>query len=212
MKTWGAGSGALCLCSCCPVAFCYATRCVSASLLYLRLCACSCLLVLLAVLLLLVLVTRLHDHARCLCCRGGHCLQSTVDDVHLRVLHVGALLVIRVLGGVVRWHLVAGGKLAASPLAHPREPAGSNALVCTTTADARCPCRRSGCPCTRRRAWPRAPPSGSRSSSRGLPRCRCLLLRSMDFGNLDYDEISTKAGINLDYDEARNSHPSLSCL
>ena len=73
---------------------CYAARCVSASLLYPRLCACSCLLILLVV-LLLVLFTLLHNRTRCLCCRGGYGVEHATDDVYLRVVLVGAPLVLR---------------------------------------------------------------------------------------------------------------------
>jgi len=178
-RTWGAGSGAFCLCSCCPVAFRYAARCAFASLLYLRLCACSCLLVLLVallLLLLLLLVTRLHDHARCLCCRGDHAAEHATNDLHLRVVLVCALHVLRgVLGGVVRWHLAAGGKPAAGLL-------DTHEYQSARMRPRRCPRRKSGCPCTWRRAWPRAPPPGSMSHPRGVPRCRRLSRHGVDFG------------------------------
>jgi len=104
-----------CALLCCPLSLCL--------LLYLRLCACSCLIVLLVV-LLLVLVTRLHDHARCRCCRDDLALENAIDDVHLRVILVGVLLVLRgVLGGVVRWHLVADGKPPARLPTHENRPA-----------------------------------------------------------------------------------------
>jgi len=123
--------------------------------LYLRLCACSCLLVLL-VLLLLVLVTRLYDHARCLCCRGNHGLEHAIDELRPWVVLVGAILVLR---GV----LVASRRPACPPTRTGRPKCGS-------MLPRRCPRRRSGCPCTWRRAWPRAPPSGLLSRPRGLPR------------------------------------------
>ena len=57
-------------------------------------------------------------------------MKRGVDDLHLGVVLVGAFYVLDgVLGGVARWHHVAGGQPATAPLARAREQAGPSTVV-----------------------------------------------------------------------------------